>query len=215
MAHIELFDLDPRGEVYFPKVVQALVERFKFQKFPHEYEEFDPHKGIEFARGIIDGIAVHGLTLFPHFLALDTRASTDESESVMNEILLWCTSELGLKYKPEMISRKYYVSQLTFFSESLMLPEISPPLARLGDRVTACLREILSPDEEVPAYDFASVLLQHDQLKRKHALPGFSIARGAETPFTQNKYFSEAPCPTRVHESLLRYLEADLIASKR
>jgi hypothetical protein len=215
IARVELFDLDPKGAVYFPNIAQALVQRFKFQKFPQKYEDFDPHEGIVFARGLIEGLAIHGLTLSTHSITLDTRSSTNDSEEVMHEILVWGGSNLGLKYNPAMIKRKCYTSQLTFFSELPMLPSMSPALAKLSDRLTASLRESLPIDEEAPEYDLGSVLLQHDQLKRKHPLIGFTISRAIETPYKENKYYSEAPCSTHLHENLLRGFEADLIAAKR
>jgi len=37
LGYVETFDLNPRGKVFFsPDVVQEIVQRYKFQKFPKD-----------------------------------------------------------------------------------------------------------------------------------------------------------------------------------
>ncbi len=62
------------------------------------------------------------------------------------------------------------------------------------------------------AYDLAVLTLDYDQLTRKHPLGRFSIQRRDNTPFSENKYFSDAPLPTDLHLQLLEQFERDLSA---
>ena len=52
----------------------------------------------------------------------------------------------------------------------------------------------------------------HDPLIIKWGRSPFSIQRRLDVPFSENKYFSEAPLPTDVHIELLRNFEADVMA---
>jgi hypothetical protein len=52
-----------------------------------------------------------------------------------------------------------------------------------------------------------TIMVDYDQLERKHALGRFSIQRRDNTPFSENKYFSDAPLPTDVHIRLLEEFE--------
>jgi len=61
-------------------------------------------------------------------------------------------------------------------------------------------------------YELASFSISYDLLTRKHALGSFSIQRRDNTPFSENKYFSDAPLPTDLHIKLLEQFEADLVA---
>jgi hypothetical protein len=59
-------------------------------------------------------------------------------------------------------------------------------------------------------YDLAILSIDYDQLTRKHPLGKFSIQRRDNTPFSENKYFSDAPLPTDIHIQLLEQFEKDL-----
>jgi len=59
-------------------------------------------------------------------------------------------------------------------------------------------------------YDLSILSIDYDQLTRKHPLGRFSIQRRDNTPFSENKYFSDAPLPTDVHLRLLEQFERDL-----
>jgi hypothetical protein len=42
-------------------------------------------------------------------------------------------------------------------------------------------------------------------------IAAFTIQRRGQTPFEENKYFSEAPLPTDIHINLLEQFEADTV----
>jgi hypothetical protein len=206
LAWVEPHDLNPKGGIFFPDLTKALVGRYNFQKFPQTLEEFDQTKGVTFAAGISGNTVIDNLVLYTYGLTLDTTVSTQESRRLLEEALEWGKEELGLRYKPSMISRWNYASQLTFYSK-VPLTGISPALQRLADGVTKSVGEMT---QESLQYELISFHVDHDQLNRKHPLGAFSIQRRDNTPFSENKYFSNAPLPTDIHTKLLEQFEADL-----
>jgi len=59
-------------------------------------------------------------------------------------------------------------------------------------------------------YDVAVLSVDYDRLTRKRPLGKFSFQRRDNTPFSENKYFSDAPLPTDGHLQLLEQFEKDL-----
>ncbi len=206
MAFVEPTDLNPRQAVPYPSIVQALVARYKFQKFPQKLEEFDEAKGVVFAGGQLGNSVVDSLTIFTYGIVVDTRSSTAESKRLLEEALEWARKDLGLVYKPSMIKRWHYASQVTFYSKVPLL-EMHPALQQLAEALEQSAATHVGQDLK---YDLTALVVDHDQLERKHPLGRFSIQRRENTPFSENKYFSDAPLETDVHLKLLEQFEAGI-----
>ena len=50
-----------------------------------------------------------------------------------------------------------------------------------------------------------------DRTNRQHPISDFSIQRRADTPYTDKKYFSQAPVSTEEHLKLLEEFESELL----
>jgi len=107
-----------------------------------------------------------------------------------------------------MVRRWQFSSQVTFYSKVPLMGAHSA-FKRLTESVTKGVTEATG---ETLKYELASFAISYDQLTRKHALGNFSIQRRDNTPFSENKYFSDAPLPTDIHIRLLEQFEADLLA---
>ncbi len=210
ITFIEIAELDPRGRIHFPELSDSLAKRFGFQKFPQKFEEFDLQKGIEFAQGKWERGGVEKLTIFGGGFAAETRSSTDDSEGFLHEFLSWAATKFGIQYRPEMIKHIAYVSQVVFYAEAPILTLLSNPVARLSQRVSNSIEKVL---KEKIHYELSGLWIGMDQLTRKMAPAAFTIQRRIDVPFSENKYFSEAPLPTEVHLTLLREFEADVLVS--
>jgi len=206
LAFVETYDLSPVGRVFFPDVVRELAARYEFQKFPKDFSEYDENKGIEFLEGKRGNDVIWRLTIYNTGILLDTRANTKLSQEIIEEALIWGKEKFGLTYKPGMISRFAYVSQLTFYSD-VTLDALNPALKKLAERVTSAVSEIHG--EQID-YQTTALVIQHDLLKRKNALAAFTITPRIETPLSEHKYFSEAPLPTDLHWEFLEEFEAAL-----
>jgi hypothetical protein len=207
MAWVEPSELNPIGTVFPSDLIKAVVARYNFQKFPQTLEEFDESKGVTFAGGKFGNSVIEQLVIYTYGIVLDTRSSTQESKQILEEALQWGTKELGLVYKPSMIKRWQYASNVTFRSAA-PLAGFHLAIQRLAESVTKAVAEVT---KENLKYELVTFTLDYDQLTRKHPLGRFSIQRRDNTPFSENKYFSDAPLPTDVHIKLLEQFEADIL----
>jgi len=210
LAFVESFDLAPRGGVFWADLVRELVARYQFQKFPVKIEDFDENKGVEFLSGKIGDVVIEKLVIYNTAILVDTRVSTTTSEQVLREALEWAKKQFKLDYKPENIKRVANISQLTFHSD-ISLDMLHPALKRLSDSVSAAVSEVHGEKFE---YQTSQIAITHDPLKRKYTIAGFTIVPRAETPYSEHKYFSEAPLPTDLHIKLLEQFERDLLGKR-
>jgi hypothetical protein len=65
--------------------------------------------------------------------------------------------------------------------------------------------------DEPIIYSPASLAVGHDPLTRKNTIAPFTITHRAETKWSENKYFSEAPLSTDMHISFLEEFEAGIM----
>jgi hypothetical protein len=196
-------DLNPTGAVYYPDVVAWLVQKFGFQKYPTKLEDFDENKGIEFIGGKSNRVTIEKLVILNNGVYVDTMASTDESEMVLNETLEAAARELGIFYHDKMIKRRAYVSSLAFYSDEPMFM-IDPIFTEIAQIVT---REVHDHFGKPLPYEPTVLSLQYDATTTKLGPAPFSIQRREGSPFEDKKYFSTAPVRTNVHLELLGKIE--------
>lgn len=205
LGFIETADLDPRGKVFNADFVQEVVKRYKFQKFPKTFEEFDEVKGVVFEDGKIGNKIIQKFTIFNTVLVLDTRSHTNDSKQILDEMLAWGAAKFGLNYQPGGIKRFAYVSDVTFFSDVPILGAASHPIMDLAAKTSAAVTEMW--DDPI-VYHPANIAVGHDPLSRKNGIAAFTITHRAEHKFSENKYFSESPLPTDKHLQFLEEFEA-------
>jgi hypothetical protein len=207
LAYVESFDLNPRGHASYPDLVQGLVERYKFQKFPKQFDEFDEAKGVVFEEGRFGGKVIQKFTIFTTLLALETRSNTSDSQQIIEDMLVWGAKKYGLVYAPGMIKHFGYISDLTFYSDVPILGAACQPLIDLATKTGEALSEI---HKEPFKYYPANLAVGHDPLTRKNGIASFVITRRAESKWEENKYFSEAPLPTDMHIAFLESFETGI-----
>jgi hypothetical protein len=205
LAFIEIYDLNTRGKLSVPDVVQGIAERYKFQRLPKR-EEYDK-EGLIFEDGKIGNKAIKKLTIYETLIVLETRSNTSESKQLIEELLLWGAAKFDLAYNPGSIKRFGYVSDLTFYSDVPVLGAACPPLMDLAAKASAALSDIW---QEPVQYSPANLAIGHDPLARKYGIAPFTITHRAEARFSENKYFSEAPLPTDMHIAFLEEFEAGI-----
>lgn len=209
-AFIEPVDLNPRGRVHYPDLATALVERYGFVKFPQKAEDFDESKGVRFEGGKLGEIGTINLQIFSYGIVVDTASSTDDSVKVLEDALSWGAKAFGLAYKPGMLKRKTFLSQLTFYSD-INLESLNPALAKVSKRLTTRVPEFFG---QSLIYTPTALTVGYDPTSLKAGPAAFTIERRAETLFSENKYFSTAPLPTAEHITFLKEFEADILSSR-
>ena len=211
LAFIELFDLLSGSKTSTSEVVTRLVERYGFQKFPKTIEELDPGKGIEFLAGSTGEFPIKKFVIWDTLLTLETNISTDVSKGIIEEILEWASKELDIKYKPGAIKRFGYISDVTFFSDAQIL-DVNPSVRSLAVK---CSEELSRIWLEPVKYEPFTVRIGHDPTSRKYPIAPFLIEHRAETRFSEDKYFSEAPLPTDLHWKLLEEFELNMQLNRK
>ena len=207
LGYIEAFDIDPKGQVYFPELVREIAKHYHFQKSPQTLEEHDLSKSVEFLNGRSGKRIIAKFTIWDTLLVLETRSNTSDSKELLEEFLLWGAEKLGLNYKPGMIVHYAYISAVTFHSDAPVL-SVSPLLARIATKTSAALSEIW---QEPIHYESIELKVGHDPMARQYGIAPFQITRRANSKFSANKYYSEAPLPTDMHISVLEEYEAGII----
>jgi hypothetical protein len=211
LAFVETTELNSRGQVRYTDLVKAIVDKFNFIKFPIKLEDFDETKGVEFIGGKFGDTNVDKLTIFTNGLFLDTRKSTAESERILHEGLTWASSSLGLNYNAKMVKRTGYLSNLNFYSDCPFLLR-SHAISNLTERVHEKVGRHLN--DKTP-WEPTIMTIGSETIPRKTTVAPFTIQRIADTPFSENKYYSEAPLQTEEHIELLESFEADVLASEK
>jgi hypothetical protein len=212
LAFFETGDLDPRGKLHYPELFAALVQKYQFQKFPQKYEEFDLQKGIVLWDGKWEKGHIFKIEIHPGGIVVDTRSSTQDSEELFDQCLTWAASRFGLRYQKEIVKRRGYVSQVVFKSDAPILSAISEPLAKLANSITHAV-EALSGEKI--SFEPTGVWIHTDTTIKRLYPSLFSIQRRAETPFSENKYFSDAPLPTDTHLQMLKMFETDVLSAAK
>jgi hypothetical protein len=210
IGYVEMLDLDPRGKLYYPKLVEAIVQRYQFQRFPTKPEEMDEGKGVEFNDGYWDGLAVEKLVIYTNGLQVDTRSSTHDSRRLVEEGLEWFRDQFDMVFERSMIRRWAFISALTFHSE-MSLNSLHPALQALAPKLAKSSAIFTGQEMD---YEVTSIQMTFDHEKIKHPIASFVLQRRSGTPFSENKYFSEAPMHTDEHIKALEEFEAQIMASQ-
>lgn len=200
---VESVDLNPRGAAYYPDVVSALVHRYGFLVYPQKPEDFNEQKGVTLASGKLGDKVIAQVVIYNWGITLDTTSSTEEAEELLEEALAWSVQNLRLTYNKAMIKRKAYVSQLTFYSEKPLL-SINPVLEAVGQKIG---KEVTRNLDLPYTFEPRAILLGVDPQSLKIPIQVFSIERREGIAFSEGKYFSAAPVPTKVHLDVLSEFE--------
>jgi hypothetical protein len=211
LAFIELYDLDPRGRTFFPEVVQKIQQRYGFLQVP-KVEELEEQKGFELKTGKIGNKVIDALKIFPNLFVIETHSNTTDAQIILEDLFEWAKKELGITFEPSMIQHWGYVSILTFYSECNIIAWDNTPAAKLAAKMSKAVSEIW---EEPVIFETRGMSIGHDPLTRKNSIASLLITPRAETPYSENKFYSEAPLPTDLHIKFLEEFEADVLAASK
>ncbi|HLM83428.1 MAG TPA: hypothetical protein VK302_22720 [Terriglobales bacterium] len=210
-ALFETIELNPGGRVFMPEVIEKLVKECRFLKYPQKPEDFVEANGITFETGTFRGQNIDKIMVFPGGLLLDTREGTDASEKTLAQLLEWSASECGLAYRPEMLKRHVYVSSLIVSSE-FPLVEINPVLRHIATVISKEMETCLG---RPLVYEPKGFMVGYDKMTTTFTPTHFTIDRREGLPFSDNKYYSNAPLRTQVHLQLLEEAEKAAISISR
>jgi hypothetical protein len=147
----------------------------------------------------------------PHGLSLDTTSATQDSEAILEDALSWASKTLGIVYRREMVKRKTYASQFTFYSDVPLL-HINPVLEALSEEVCRVVAENLKLPTVIEP---TAILLGQDPEAQRIPVFPFSIERRQSIAFSEGKYFSSAPLPTDKHIAVVEKFEKSIMEQRK
>lgn len=203
---IQTGELNLNGDLYYPEMVKALVERYGFIKYPTDFNSLDESKGVEFIGGRSGKRVIEKLVILDSGIFLDTCINTATSQELWLELMDWAVQTLGATFEPGMVKRHVYVSNITFNSEAPILA-LNPFLAKIASVVT---EEVEKNYKQRLAYEPAGISIHFDKESTKLGTAAFTVQRREGVPFGENKYFSSAPLKTDLHLELLQQWEKEM-----
>lgn len=202
---VNLVDLNPRGRNIL-SLIAPVIAKYKFIQFPAKPEELDLSKGINFVGGSfqkdpLNDIAID-LTIFNDGFIADTRSSTEDSDSFLDDFLSWIAEEFGLVPYKKILRSKAYFNELWVKTDK-SLNALNPKLEKFGKRLTSL---IAGHDHHPILFETYGISFWTNPTITFPPGP-FKFERAENTPFSENRYYSAAPLQTNVHLEMLMELE--------
>lgn len=135
------------------------------------------------------------VTIFSDGIIVDTRSSTKDSEAIFNEAMNWASESLGLTYRPDMVSRKVYVSEFVVRSEAA-LNNLNPALQAFSTKLSKTINHYAGITSK---YELSGISFNYDSSQDRTSIPPFRIERLENPAYQENKYYTGAPLPTDEH----------------
>lgn len=205
-------DVNPRG-VSLLKLFPALVERYKFVGYPRLEDLIKPDRepGERFVRGEFKNsegtLVAVDLGSFDDGLMADTRSSTTDSEAFLAELAEWLVQDFGLTFRPHMIRRRAYVSEL-YVSSTRPLDGLTSELGRFAKKISS----LITGSDETMRFEPSGISFSVDPASTLLRPAHFILERAVEIPHAEERYYSRAPLSTETHMELLDELEKILMA---
>jgi hypothetical protein len=140
----DIYEWSPQNRISFREFSQGFVERYGFLKWPQTIEEFDFQKGVVFQLGMLGSQSIDSITMFTKGVVIDTRSSTEDTENFIIDAAQWTEQFFGTEHDPGRISRKSFLSELSFYSEQpldFLHKKLRDFATRLGEAVSHHARE--------------------------------------------------------------------------
>jgi hypothetical protein len=205
-------ELNPRGKTVMPELLEWLKDNYSFDKGPSSVAELDPTtKAFVFERGqfqVKEEIFVDvGLKVFNDGLVAETQSSTHDADAFIEDVLTEGAKEFSLVYKPQMIGKKLYYSELYVYSAKSLVG-INPKASEFAAKIASSVPAKLGMPFEVAAFGFWPTQPPVPPI----VLGPFRIERKLQTLPTEGKYYSTAPMHTEDHLQLLDEFESVFMA---
>lgn len=186
-------------------IFEGLKTKYSFGKTPLDNPVApSPSEGQKFENGAFSNkngnvVKITQLMLLDFGIVVETRSSTDDADSFIEDAITWASKEHGLSSYEELPIKKHYVSELNLMFDK------PPPI--LNQKLSSFLKEVSSL---VGANsDFIGIQLGTDPTVSS-VQQLFKFERETLTPHGQNRFYSMATTTTENHLKLLEQLESAL-----
>jgi hypothetical protein len=201
-------DINPRGKYIEAGFIEWLKSLYHFSKYPSSLYDRDESGGMSFEAGGFQVresqfVTVH-LKVYTDGLVAETRSSTHDTDTFIEDVLRLAVQDLDLIYDPGLIRQKLYVSDLHV--------RVEASLNQLNPGMNAFTRKLATLRGGDPPLNFelSSLRLSPDVLPPTMITP-FLFERQENTMPSEHRYFSRAPLHTDDHFKLLEEFETILV----
>jgi len=203
LSFVDLTELNPQGRIFLPALIPKIVERFSFQKYPTNFQEYDLSKGVEFELGYAGLTTILKMVVYNDGIALDVRSNTTDAKAILVSMLEWLRDEFGLEFSSNMIKRWGYLSNIHFYSD-LDLTGLNPILNLAANKISNFIGQIGRGHHD---YRVTKLAIDLDRFHQNPPQAAFRIETIIASPFEDQKFFSEAPLTTELHIELINEIE--------
>ena len=206
---LQLQDINPRGKYIEGHLIEWLRDRYHFLKCPSSVYDRDTSQALVFVNGsfkVEDGLSINiDLSIYNDGLIADSRSSTKNTDTFIEDILNSAVRDFDLIYKPEMLRKKIYLSELSLRPKRL-LSNINPKMQTFVRKITSMMG-----GNNPGSLEFASLSFWWDPAS-PNGQSQFQLERTVGTPFSEERYYSRAPLHTEDHLQLLDEFEELLLS---
>jgi hypothetical protein len=207
----DIAELNPRGKTLFPELFEWLKDEYHFDAAPQTISDLDESKALAFLRGtfqIKEEIFVDvELKIFNDGLVASTCSSTHDTDAFLEDVLKSATQEFSLSYKPEMIRKKLYVSELNVRC-ARRIDSLNPKLSQFAARIAS-----LIPAKPNVPYELFGLSFSPVHGVSPLVISPFRFERKNNTTPDEQRFYSTAPLHTDGHLSLLNEFESLLVGT--
>ena len=201
---LDLNDLNPRGKSIRESLIDWLGSAYHFSKKPSSPNDLDETKALAFTGGKFQ---IRGevfieveLRIYNDGVVGDTRSSTEDTERFLQDVLETFSKEFSLPFRPEMIRKKLYHSELNVSTDK-SLNLLNPKLVKFTQK--------LAELSGVPGLEPTGIKFWANNAVNP-PVSEFSFERKLGTMFEEQRYWSKAPLQTSQHLDMLNLLESVL-----
>ncbi len=207
----DLYDLNPKGKKIFPEIFFKLRDRYAFSKFPNSVTDVDESKGYVFQGGSFvdtDETVVNiDLSIYNDGLVASSQSSTRNTDAFLHDALTWLSAEWELNYRPDMIRRKVYISDVVVHFD-YPLTNVNPKLSEFASQIS----KLVNVESNEPPFYFTGLNFWPDSYFATLKQVPFTIDPRINSPFSERRHFSRAPLPTDKHLTMLQGFETIILA---
>lgn len=198
-------EIRPTVGIYLPDLINRVAERYAFAIVPMVADA--QKSGAQFQQGrLIAGdkqINVPNLHVYNDGV-LVSCFHTEMAEIVLEDITRWLMETFALR-APRTPPKSFFESNLVIEFDA-PIERVMKGFQRVKKAYESALLQAYGHDIPV---QFSQIGMGPDPLGGSPLFkPDFGIARRANRPYSENRYFSLAPLPTNSHVKLLEAFEA-------
>jgi hypothetical protein len=190
------------GQLYAPKAMAELTERYHFARFPTKLEDM-AEPPIRLGHGLFKDTAIEQVDIYLDGLGVSAKSPSDILDAFVLDMLGWSKDTLGLDRVETHTVSKIYESQLVFRTNKKIF-NVLAGMDRAAQMVSSALKKASNMDAD---FHSAGITLSADPSMIAGFKPvAFKIDRHPSLEFAQNIFLSQAPLPTDAHWSILKYI---------